>query len=220
MNPFAHDKEEYPSVDLENFDEGAAPEPEEATEDSAALEAAAAAFGNDNEHAARIAALEEETALLKDAVLRARAETENIRKRSQKEIEEAGKYGVTGFARDLVNIIENLQRAADSIPEEAKAENELLNTIAMGVNMTREEFLSVLSRHGVRRIDPLGEKFDHNFHQAVTQIPTADAEPGTVVQVVQAGYVIHDRLLTPAMVCVAKQPENPAPPIESIDTQA
>lgn len=156
-----------------------------------------------------IAGMEQEITTLKDQVLRAAAEVENTRKRAQRDQEETAKYSVTGFARDLVSVAENLQRAAESIPAEARADNPLLKTLAEGVDLTLRELLNIFERNGIRRVHPLGEKFDHNTHQAVAQIETPDTAPGMVVQVLQAGYVIHDRLLRPAMVAVSKQGETP-----------
>lgn len=144
-----------------------------------------------------------EIAALKDQALRALAETENTRRRSERELQDMSKYAVTGFARDLVSVLENLQRAVDSIPAEMKESQPAVKNLALGVEMTLNELLGAFGKHGIKRIDPMGQKFDHNFHQAVAQIDTPDAEGGTVVQVLQAGYVIHDRLLRPAMVGVA-----------------
>ncbi|MCC7260100.1 MAG: nucleotide exchange factor GrpE [Alphaproteobacteria bacterium] len=149
-------------------------------------------------------ALVEEVAALKDQLLRAVAESENIRRRAQRDLEDARKYAVSGFARELVGVTENLQRALESVPPEAREKDEFLKTLTEGVQITQQELLSIFEKAGIRRIDPLGQKFDHNFHQAVVQIVDPDNEPGTVVQVIQAGYVIHDRLLRPAMVGVAK----------------
>jgi molecular chaperone GrpE len=153
---------------------------------------------------AQIEQLKSENAALKDQALRALAEAENIRKRAQREVEDSSKYAVTGFARDLVGVIENLGRASQSIPEDARASNEMLKNLGNGVDMVMRELLGIFERNGIRRIDPMGEKFDHNFHQAVMQVEKPDVASGTVVQVLQAGYVIHDRLLKPAMVGVAK----------------
>lgn len=146
---------------------------------------------------------EAEIAALKDQALRALAETENTRRRAERELADMSKYAVTGFARDLVSVLENLQRAVDNIPAELKESQPAVANLAVGVEMTLKELLGVFNRQGIQRIDPMGQKFDHNFHQAVAQIDTPDAESGTVVQVLQAGYVIHDRLLRPAMVGVA-----------------
>lgn len=159
---------------------------------------------------------EAEIAALKDQSLRALAEVENNRRRSERELADMSKYAVTGFARDLVGVLENLQRAIDSIPPELKESQPAVANLATGVEMTLQELLSVFARQGIKRIDPMGQKFDHNFHQAVAQIETPDAEAGTVVQVLQAGYVIHDRLLRPAMVGVAAA----ASPAKQVDTQA
>ncbi len=146
---------------------------------------------------------DKELAVLKDQSLRALAEAENTRRRSERELADMSKYAVTGFARDLVSVLENLQRALDSIPEAMIAEQPAVQNLYTGVEMTLKELISVFSRQGIQRIDPMGEKFDHNLHQAVAQIESADAPAGTVVQVLQAGYIIHDRLLRPAMVGVA-----------------
>lgn len=153
---------------------------------------------------AEIQRLTEENAKIKDQALRALAEAENTRKRAQRDVEESSKYGVTRIAGDLVGVIENLQRASQSIPEEARATNDMLKTIGEGVDMVMRELLGIFEKNGIRRIDPLGEKFDHNFHQAVVQIDNPDSPPGTILQVFQAGYIIHDRLLKPAMVGVSK----------------
>ena len=151
--------------------------------------------------------LHEEVARLKDQWVRAAAETDNIRKRSQREQEETSRYAVTGFAGDMVTVLENLKRASESVPVEARSENALLKTIAEGVDLTLQEMLGIFQRYQIKRIDPQGQKFDHNFQQAVAQVDRDDIAPGTVVQVVQAGYIIHDRLLRPAMVVVSKSGE-------------
>lgn len=154
--------------------------------------------------AAKLAAAEEELAKLRDQWVRAVAETDNVRKRAQRDQEETAKYAITGFARDMVSVLENLKRASESISPEARAQNELMNTLATGVDMTLNELLGIFERHGIKRLDPMGEKFDHNFHQAVAQVERDDVPAGQVVHVVQAGYVIADRLLRPAMVAVSK----------------
>lgn len=146
---------------------------------------------------------ESELAAMKDQALRALAETENTRRRSERELADMNKYAVTNFAKDLVNVLENLQRATDAIPAELRNNQPAVNSLATGVEMTLKELLTVFERYGIVRIDPMGQKFDHNYHQAVAQIDAPDAEPGSVVQVLQAGYSIHDRLLRPAMVAVA-----------------
>lgn len=157
-----------------------------------------------------------ELAAMKDQALRALAEAENVRRRAERDVAETSKYAVTGFARDLVSVLENLQRAVESIPAQVRVEQPVVGNLAVGVEMTLKELLSAFEKHGIKRIDPLGQKFDHNLHQAVAQIATPDAEEGTVVQVLQAGYTIHDRLLRPAMVGVASKGEAP----HQVDTQA
>ncbi len=193
----------------------AAKEPEETPPAPQTPEAAAPKSAEDA-LAERIAALEQEIAALKDQRIRALAETDNVRKRAQRDLEETAKYAVTPFARDMVSVLENLKRASANIHAHA-GENELLKTLDEGVELTMQELLSIFERYGIKRIDPMGQKFDHNLHQAVAQIERADAPPGMVVQVVQAGYTIHDRLLRPAMVAVSK-PAADAP--KQVDTTA
>lgn len=158
---------------------------------------------------------DKELATLKDQALRALADAENTRRRAEREVGDMSKYAVSSFARDLVSVIENLQRAVESIPDDLKQSQPAVGNLAIGVEMTLKELLGIFERQGIKRIDPLGQKFDHNFHQAVAQIDTPDAEPGTVVQVLQAGYIIHDRLLRPAMVGVAAGAVQ-----KQVDTQA
>jgi molecular chaperone GrpE len=146
---------------------------------------------------------DKEIATLKDQTLRALAEVENIRRRAERDQQDTAKYAVSKFAGDLVAVLENLQRAVDAIPQELRKEQPAVGNLAVGVEMTLKELLSAFEKHGIVRVDPLGQKFDHNFHQAVSQVEDATAEAGTVLQVLQAGYVIHDRLLRPAMVIVA-----------------
>jgi molecular chaperone GrpE len=154
--------------------------------------------------AARIAELEAEIGKLKDQVLRAMAEAENTRRRSQREIEDNNKYAVSNFARDMLPVADNLRRALDGIPAEVRAADERLDKFAAGVDLTERELLQVLERYQIKRVDPLGQAFDHNLHQAVMQIESADKPAGIVVQVLQPGYTIHGRLLRPAMVAVSK----------------
>ena len=153
----------------------------------------------------RVAALEAELAEQKDRLLRALAETENTRRRAQREREDAAKYAITGFAKDLLSAADNLRRALDSLPEE-EVTDERTRSLLAGVAATERELLSVFERHGLRRIDPKGERFDHNFHQAIFEAERLDQPTGTIVEVLQPGYVLHDRLLRPAMVGVSKQP--------------
>ncbi|WP_084264650.1 nucleotide exchange factor GrpE [Sneathiella glossodoripedis] len=144
-----------------------------------------------------------EIADLKEKLLRAMAETENMRRRSQKDKEDALNYGVTKFARDMLTISDNLRRAIDAVSEEDR-ENETVKTLLTGVEMTESELLSTFSKHKIQLIEAEGKKFDPNLHQAMFEIENPDVEPGTVLQVVQPGYVIADRLLRPALVGVSK----------------
>jgi molecular chaperone GrpE len=157
----------------------------------------------------RVARLEAELAEHKDRLLRALAETENTRRRAQREREDALKYAITGFAKDLLSAADNLRRALDSLPE-AEVRDERTRSLLAGVAATERELLSVFERHGIRRIDPQAERFDHNLHQAIFEAEREDQPAGTIVEVLQPGYVLHERLLRPAMVGVAKPPAKPA----------
>ena len=174
-----------------------------------AADAASAANSNfeqdvaELEPQARVAALEAELAEHKDRLLRALAEAENTRRRTQRERDDAAKYAISGFARDLLSAADNLRRALDSLPE-AEAKDDRTRSLLAGVAATERELLAAFERHGLKRIDPKGERFDHNFHQAVFEIENTGQPTGTVVEVLQPGYVVHDRLLRPAMVGVAK----------------
>jgi len=160
----------------------------------------------------RLTVLEAELADQKDRLLRALAETENVRRRAQREREDASKYAVAGFAKDLLTAADNLRRALDSFPE-AAVRDEPARSLLEGVAATERELLGVFERHGIKRIDPKGERFDHNFHQAIFEVERPETPGGTIVEVLQPGYVLHDRLLRPAMVGVSKgssQPEETA----------
>ena len=143
-------------------------------------------------------------AALKDQLLRALADAENARRRARKDVYEARTYAISRFAEDLLGVADNLGRALESIPDERRESDEAVKAIADGIEMTAREFESVLGRHGISRIDPLGEKFDYNLHQALFETADTDQPDGTVVQVAQTGYRIGDRLLRAAMVGVAK----------------
>ena len=159
-----------------------------------------------------LAAARQEAAQLKDQLLRALAEAENVRRRAQREREDAAKYAITNFARDVLQVSDNLHRALEAIPAAALAADEALKNLHEGVSATERQLDAALERQQVQRIWPMGETFDANLHQAMFEVQTADQAPGTVVQVMQAGYLIHDRLLRPALVAVAKQPAGDAPP--------
>ncbi|HKM68952.1 MAG TPA: nucleotide exchange factor GrpE [Stellaceae bacterium] len=166
---------------------------------------------------ARGAALETELAEQKDRLLRALAETENVRRRAQREREEASKYVVAGFAKELLSVADNLRRALDSLPE-SEARDERTRGLLAGVEATERELLAVFERNGIRRVDPDGERFDHNLHQAVFEAERPGKPGGMIIEVLQPGYVLHDRLLRPAMVGVAKEMPGPAKSVESTDT--
>ncbi len=168
-----------------------------------------------------IAALELEVADLNDQLLRALAETENTRRRAEREHQDIIRYGVTNLVRDILAVADNLQRALDSVPADARTGNEAVASLATGVELTGKEFLSALERHGVQKVEPLGELFDHNLHQAMFEVEGTGQPAGTIVELMQPGYMLHDRLLRPAMVGVAKgDPDTPPEDVEHIDTTA
>ncbi|MBV8686347.1 MAG: nucleotide exchange factor GrpE [Alphaproteobacteria bacterium] len=137
-------------------------------------------------------------------VLYAQAETQNVRRRLEQEKLTAATYASTGFARDMLSVKDNLDRALSAVPEDLK-QDERMKALVTGIEATSRELDSVFARNGITRIDALGQPLDPNRHQAMVEIPSADAEPGTVVQEMQAGYMIKDRLLRPAMVAVARK---------------
>ena len=151
-----------------------------------------------------LTSITEERDALKDQLLRALAETENMRRRNEREADTARKYGHTQFARDLVGAIDNLARALASAPEDKSSLDESVQSLLTGIELSWTEIQSAIEKHGVRQINPAGEKFDYNFHQAMFEVPTNDQPPGMVLEVVQHGYALHDRLLRPAMVGVSK----------------
>jgi len=156
--------------------------------------------------------LQKEAAEARDRMLRTLAEMENLRKRTTKEVADARLYGITGFARDVLDIADNLQRALDAVPAEARATADPgLISLIEGVELTERSLLNALEKHGVKKLDPQGQKFDPNFHQAMYEVPDPSVPSGTVVQIMQAGYTIGDRVLRPALVGVAKGGAKPAP---------
>jgi molecular chaperone GrpE len=152
-----------------------------------------------------IAQLEAEKTDLKEKLLRTLADMENLRRRTEREIADARTYAVSNFARDMLNVADNFQRAIDSVPAEAReAGDPALKALIEGIELTEREMLKTLERYGVKPVNPEGQKFDPNLHQAMFEVPNADVPSGTVVQVVQTGYVIGERVLRPALVGVAK----------------
>ena len=186
---------------------------EDATETSVAAEAVEPSAEE------RVAALETELAEQKDHLLRALAETENVRRRAQREREDALKYAVAGFAKELLSVADNLRRALDSLPE-SEIRDERTRGLLAGVAATERELLSVFERHGIQRIDPDGERFDHNLHQAIFEAERPGKPSGMIIEVLQPGYVLHDRLLRPAMVGVAKENPRPGESAEAASTVA
>jgi len=175
------------------------------------------ANGAENEAAAApqddpVAVLEAEKADLKDKLLRVMADMENLRRRTEREMADARTYAVANFARDMLNVADNVRRAIESVPEEARTSAEgAFKGLIEGIDLTERDLLKTLERHGVKKLDPQGQKFDPNVHQAMFEVPNPDVPNGTVVQVVQSGYVIGDRVLRPALVGVAKGgPKAPA----------
>lgn len=165
--------------------------------------------------AAEFAKLQAERDGLKDKLLRTLAEMENLRRRTEREIADAKAYAVTSFARDMLGSSDNLRRALESLPADAmKTADAAVKALHEGVELTERELVKTLERHGVRRIDPQGEKFDPNLHQAMFEAPDAEVAKGLVSKVVQTGYKIGERVLRPALVGVSagapKAPEAPA----------
>lgn len=150
--------------------------------------------------------LREDLEAAKQNVLYAQAETQNVRRRLEKDIADARTYAATGFARDILSVADNLSRALGAIPGELR-EDEKLKSLVAGLEATGRELDKVFGQHGISRIAAVGLPLDPNQHQAMIEIPSQDAEPGTIIQEMQSGYMIRDRLLRPAMVAVAKKPD-------------
>jgi molecular chaperone GrpE len=184
----------------------AAPEAQAANSNGAFEEAAAPTQPDaERDGFAVVEALNAENAALKDRVLRTLAEMENLRRRTEREVADAKTYGVSAFARDMLNVVDNLSRALESLPEEARAKaDEMVKSFADGVELTARDLAAALARHGVKKLEPQGEKFDPNFHQAIFEAPDETLPSGTVTKVVQSGWTIGDRVLRPAMVGVSK----------------
>ncbi len=156
--------------------------------------------------AEELARLREELDTAKQDVLYARAETQNVRRRLEKDVADTRAYAATGFARDILSVSDNLSRALSAIPAELREDEKMKNLVA-GIEATGREIDKVFASHGISRIAAVGLPLDPNQHQAMIELPSGDAEPGTVLQELQAGYMIKDRLLRPAMVAVAKKPD-------------
>jgi molecular chaperone GrpE len=164
--------------------------------------------------------LKAENADLRDRYLRLAAEMDNLRRRTERDVRDAKAYAVAGFARDMLGVSDNLRRALDAIPAETKeAGDSGLNTLIEGVELTERSMLAAMERHGVKKMEPEGQKFDPNFHQAMFEIPNIEVPNNTVLQVVQAGYVIGERVLRPAMVGVSKGGQK-TPAVDSANGEA
>ena len=158
-----------------------------------------------------VEAVEEQVSELKDQLLRSVAELDNYRKRAEREKEQLRKFGIANFAKDLLSVADNLRRAVESGPSDLEGADESVKNLIVGVEMTEKELLNAFEKNRVRKIDPVGEKFDYNFHQAMFEVETGNEEPGVVMQVLQPGYAIEDRVLRAAMVGVSKSnaPDQP-----------
>ena len=183
-------------------------------------DAAAPSGQGSADRAAEIAALQAEVTLLKDKLLRAHAETENVRRRLEQQAVDKGKYAVSAFAKEVLPVADNLRRALDSLPAEARENDPMAQKLAEGVELTERAFLAALERHGIKRLQVLGERFDPHLHQAMMEVEDPGKPAGTVVLEMQTGYTIHDRLLREAMVGVAKGGPKPHPGDAGVDTIA
>ena len=188
---------------VRNDQDEAAPAP--VSSEASAAPADQPAPSGERDPFAVIEALNAENTSLKDRLLRAMAEMENLRRRTEREVADAKIYGVTAFARDMLSVADNLARALESLSDEARASADgSLKSLIEGVELTMRDLTAALGRHGVKKLEPLGEKFDPNFHQAMFEAPNEELPAGTVAQVVQSGWRIGDRVLRPAMVGVSK----------------
>lgn len=185
------------------------PEPEDAYEGSPEPETPQEEPEED-----RVSALENELHQAKDQMLRAMAEADNTRKRLLKEREDIRKYAVSDFARDMLGFSDNFKRALDSIPEGLAETDERIKNVITGVETMGKELLKTLEKHGINKIEPMGEMFDPNFHEAMFEAPGTGQPAGTIIELIEPGYILHNRLLRPARVGVAKD-DGATPPPES-----
>lgn len=166
------------------------------------------------------AALAAENADLKDRLLRLAAEMENLRRRTSRDVHDARAYAIANFARDMLTVADNLKRALDAVPSEAVAADPAVAALSEGVDLTQRSLVATLERHGVKKLTPLGERFDPNFHQAMFEAPDESKPANTVIHVAQDGYVIGERMLRPAMVGVSKGGPKAAPEPGPVDGEA
>lgn len=175
----------------------------------------------DQDHASpRLAELEAELAAAQEKLLRAMAETENVRRRLEQAAEDRGKFAVNGFAKDVLPVADNLRRALESLPPDAKEKDELAAKLIEGVELTEKSLLAALERHGVKKVESLGQLLNPHLHQAMMEIDDANHTAGTILLEMQAGYTLHGRLLREAMVGVAKGGPKPGAGASGVDTQA
>ncbi len=191
-------------------------DPRKANEDqakSAPSETAENEQGQDAgaELAGDLEGLRAENADMRDKLLRTMAEMENLRRRTEREKEDTARFAISNFARDVLTIGDNLRRTIEHVPADAAAQDPALKSFLEGVELTERELLKVLEKHGVTKLEPLGQRFDPNQQQAMYEVPTTEVPEGTVVEVMQAGYRIGDRVLRPALVAVSKGGPKPAP---------
>lgn len=166
----------------------------------------------DDPEPASAEALAKEAAEARDRMLRTLAEMENLRRRTEKQVADERVYGISSFARDILGVADNMRRALEAVTPELRASADTgVKALIEGVELTERELLKVLEKHGVKKLEPLGAKFDPNLHQAMYEVPDPSVPPGTVAQVVQAGYTIGDRVLRPALVAVTKGGVKPGP---------
>jgi molecular chaperone GrpE len=167
-----------------------------------------------------VVVLTAEAADLKDKLLRALAESENVRRRAEREKADTAKYAISNFAREMVSVADNLRRALDSVGEAAAEDAPPLDQLVVGVEMTEREMLTAFERCGIERIEALGQRFDHNFHEALYEVEDQGVPSGTVVQQVESGYVLNGRLLRPAKVGISKGGPKPAAPVSAVEEAA
>lgn len=153
---------------------------------------------------AEMAVLQEQLAQARDQMLRAMADAENTRKRAIKERDDAGRYAISGFGRDLLEVADNLRRALDAVPDDLKDADVRVQNLFEGIEATERVLLKTFEKHGIKKLEPMGEVFDPNFHEVMFETPGTGQPPGTIVQVLETGYLLKDRLLRPARVGVAK----------------
>jgi molecular chaperone GrpE len=160
----------------------------------------------DQESGDAVEALQAQVAELNDKLLRVAAESENVKRRAALDVQKSRDFAIESFAKDIVNVLDHLYRAEAAFTDELVAQNTGLQAVKEGVEMTRKEMQQVFDRHHLKRVSPEGAPFDHNYHQAMAQVEDATVDANTVIQVIQAGYTLKDRLLRPALVNVSKKP--------------